>query len=245
MSKCWNWNDETWPFFPLICLIFSLANNPLEVGVAIQLFTFFIGKTDHLKRTTWKCVFLTSGTCKWVQPDYHMTEALQLRMFSSSQRLKKKQEIGGKRNEVTSDLFTKQEKTKAATQNGTGQIAMFQLAKRLHYHSAGTKQYISRADHWISRLAGKEIWSIMKEPIDFRLLICRTWHKANGNFPPCAHWLNVILFLRSKHTYHLFSIFPGWHLGIWDTIAKCSRKKPKQSKCTENNLVWLGWMWLL
>lgn len=150
-----------------------------------------------------------------------------------------------KRNEVTSDLFTKQEKTKAATQNGTGQIAMFQLVKRLHYHSAGTKQYISCADHWISRLAGKGIWSIMKEPIDFHLLICRTWHKANRNFLPCAHWLNVILFLRSKHTYHLFSIFPGWHLGIWDTIVKCLRKKKqkkKQSNCTANVLVWLGWV---
>lgn len=91
------------------------------------------------------------------------------------------------RNEVTFQMFTNQKKTKTATENEKGQMAMFQLEKRLHYHSAGKKQYISRADHWISRLVGEGIWSIMKQPIDFPFLICRTWHKANGNFPPCVH----------------------------------------------------------
>lgn len=147
---------------------------------------------------------------------------------------------------MTSELSTKQKKTKTATQNERGQMAMFQLGKRLHYHSAGTKQYISRADHWISRLAGKGIWSIMKQPIDFCLLICRTWHKANGNFPPCAHWLNVILFLRSKHTYHLFSIFPGWHLGTWDRFVKSLREREKKkNNRIESSVVWLGRVWFL
>lgn len=73
------------------------------------------------------------------------------------------------------------------TQNEKGfKMALFQLVKRLHYHSPGEKQYISCAGHWISRLTGEGIWSIMKQPIDFPLFICRTWHKAEGNFPPWA-----------------------------------------------------------
>lgn len=63
--------------------------------------------------------------------------------------------------------FQPKKQTKNAAANEKGQMAMFQLEKRLHYHCAGWEQYISRADHWISRLAGKGIWSIMKQPIDF------------------------------------------------------------------------------
>lgn len=87
---------------------------------------------------------------------------------------------------MTSQLFTKKMKTKThtATQNEKAlPLAMFQLVKRLHYHSPGEKQYISRAGHWISGLVGEGIWSIMKQPIDFPLFTCRTWHEAEGNFP--------------------------------------------------------------
>lgn len=48
------------------------------------------------------------------------------------------------------------------------------------------KQYIGPAGHWISRLAGEGIRSMMKETIDFPLFIWRTWRKAEGNFPPRA-----------------------------------------------------------
>lgn len=72
----------------------------------------------------------------------------------------------------------KQNVRKTAPQNEKGlQMAMFQLVKGLHYRSPGKKQYISRAGHWISRLAGEGIWSIMKQPIDFPLFICRTWQR--------------------------------------------------------------------
>lgn len=96
---------------------------------------------------------------------------------------------------------------------------------KIHYYSAGKKQYISCADHWISRLSGEEIWSDMKPPIDFVPLICRHWHQASGNFPPCSHWLSVILFRDHGHTQHLFSVSLGWHLGIRDTFGETWRKK--------------------
>lgn len=65
----------------------------------------------------------------------------------------------------------------------------------------------------------------MKPPIDFVLLICRRWHQADGNFPPCSHWLSVILFRASGHTQHLFSVSLGWHLGIWDTFVETWKEK--------------------
>lgn len=70
----------------------------------------------------------------------------------------------------------------------------------------------------------------MKQPIDFPLFICRARCKADGNIPPWERWLNVILSSHSKHTYHLFSIFLGWHLGIWDSFVKCSREREKKKQ---------------
>lgn len=96
-------------------------------------------------------------------------------------------------------------------------------------------QYISQADHWICRLSGEEIWSVMKPPIDFVLPSCRCWHQADGNFPPCSHWLSVILFQDSGHTRHLFSVSLGWHLGIWDTFVETW--KEKKTTCIEPNVV--------
>lgn len=63
-------------------------------------------------------------------------------------------------------------------------MVVCQLGKRLHYDSAGEKQYISCAGHWISRLVGEGIWSIIKQAIDFPFFICRTWPKAKGNLRP-------------------------------------------------------------
>lgn len=105
-------------------------------------------------------------------------------------------------------------------------MAVFQLVDRSHYHSPGEQQYISRAGHWILRLAGEGIWSIMEQRIDFLLFICSTWQKAEGHFPPWAHWLNVILSLRRKHMF-LFSL--GWHLGIWDAFVK-NKQTNKQNR---------------
>lgn len=77
-------------------------------------------------------------------------------------------------------------KTKSTRPNERGQMGVFQLEERLHYHCACSVQYINRVDHWLPGLTGKGIWSITRQPIDFGLLICRSWHKANGNVPLCA-----------------------------------------------------------
>lgn len=111
-------------------------------------------------------------------------------------------------------------KTKSTRPNERGQMGVFQLEERLHYHCAGSVQYISRVDHWLPGLTGKGIWSITRQPIDFGLLICRSWHKANGNVPPCARWLNVILFLtRCAHippvSYFLWLTFGDLRSFFW------------------------------
>lgn len=87
---------------------------------------------------------------------------------------------------VESSGVHQKQKTKSARPNESRQIGVFQLEERLHYHCAGLGQYISRVDHWIPGLTGKGIWSITRQPIDFGLLICGSWHRLNGNCPHCA-----------------------------------------------------------
>lgn len=66
-------------------------------------------------------------------------------------------------------------------------MVVLQLVEGLHYHSPGERRYVSHAGHWISRLAGERIWSIMEQPIDFPLFICSAWHESEENVSPWVH----------------------------------------------------------
>lgn len=122
-------------------------------------------------------------------------------------------------------------KTKSAAANEKGQMAMFQLEKRLHYHCAGWEQYISRADHWISRLAGKGIWSIMKQPIDFGSPYLQKLAQGNWTFSsPCALIECNFVFnaARTHTTCFLFSPADIWEYEECLCNAGKNQKKPKQ-----------------
>lgn len=119
------------------------------------------------------------------------------------------------------------------------QLMHVSICKKLHYQCPDEKPFISHAGHWISRVVGEGIWSIMKQAIDFPPFIWRTWHEARGHFPPQVHWLNVILSFRGEHTYHLFSIFLCWRLGIWATFVKCEilywKQPSKWERCSPSD----------
>lgn len=118
---------------------------------------------------------------------------------------------------------------------------MFQLEERLHYHCAGWEQYISRADHWISRLAGKGIWSIMKQPIDFGSPYLQKLAQGKWKFSsPCALIECNFVFnaARTHTTCFLFS--PGWHLGIWGMFVRRWKTKTKNRTNYTKQCVWLG-----
>lgn len=116
---------------------------------------------------------------------------------------------------------------------------MLELVKRIHYHSLGETQYISLAGHWISRLAGEGIWSIMKQPIDFCCFYLQRLAWGGGNFFPRACWLNVIWSLHSKHTLHLFS-FHRLTFGEYEIFLLNVWNKKTTVNSIGKSFVWLG-----
>lgn len=134
-------------------------------------------------------------------------------------------------------------KTKSAAANEKGQMAMFQLEKRLHYHRAGWEQYISRADHWISRLAGKGIWSIMKQPIDFGSPYLQKLAQGKWKFSsPCPLIECNFVFnaARTHTTCFLLSPADIWEYEerLWNAGKKKMKTKNRTNYTKQCGLTW-------
>lgn len=138
------------------------------------------------------------------------------------------QKKGGK---INNWLFSRslKKKTKSAAANEKGQMAMFQLEKRLHYHCAGWEQYISHADHWISRLAGEGIWSIMKQPIDFGSPYLQKLAQGKWKFSSPCTLIECNFVFNATHTHTTCFLFSP--AGIWEYEERlCNAGKKTQTK---------------